>query len=218
MTKNLIIWDWNGTLLNDIDACLESINQMLEKRDMNKLEIIHYKEVFTFPVQNYYKSIGFDFKAEPFEKLSVEYIDLYKEKSKYSGLQEGAIEALQFFKKLNYKQIILSASEQSALENQIKQRKIFDYFDSIIGLNNIHAKSKTDNALKYLKENNSFDKVILIGDTYHDYEVASALKSECLLVMNGHQNLKKFHLNDNVRLIRNLNYIKEEIKPVYNLL
>jgi len=204
MKNKLIIWDWNGTLLNDVDACVDSVNAMLEVRQIKLLDITSYKDVFTFPVQDYYKTIGFDFKQESFEKLAVEYIDLYKINSMNSPLQEGSREALEFFKSENYKQIIVSASEQLSLENQVEQRQISKYFDSIIGLNNIHAKSKLDNAINYIKASEQFDRITLIGDTYHDYEVANEIGAECALVQNGHQNLSRFNLESKALIIKNL--------------
>ena len=32
-----IIWDWNGTLLDDRWLCIEAINQTLTKRNMNTI-------------------------------------------------------------------------------------------------------------------------------------------------------------------------------------
>lgn len=204
MKNKLIIWDWNGTLLNDVEACVNSVNAMLEVRQMKLLNETSYKNVFTFPVQDYYKTIGFDFKQESFEKLAVEYIDFYKRNSMDSPLQEGSREALEFFKSKNYKQIIVSASEQLSLENQVEQRQISKYFDSIIGLNNIHAKSKTDNAINYIKASEQFDRITLIGDTYHDYEVANKIGAECALVQNGHQNFSRFNLESKALIIKDL--------------
>ena len=59
-----IIWDWNGTLLDDKWLCVESINQALQKRNLPELSDDRYMEVFTFPVQEYYKAVGFDFDKE----------------------------------------------------------------------------------------------------------------------------------------------------------
>ncbi|MCK5168354.1 MAG: HAD family hydrolase [Bacteroidales bacterium] len=211
MKNKLIIWDWNGTLLNDVYACVNSVNAMLKVRQMKLLNETFYKNVFTFPVQDYYKTIGFDFKQESFEKLAVEYIDLYKINSMGSPLQKGSREALEFFKSENYKQIIVSASEQLSLENQIEQRQISKYFDSIIGLNNIHAKSKLDNAINYLKASEQFDRITLIGDTFHDYEVANAIGAECALVQNGHQNLNRFNLESKALIIKDLFELTETV-------
>lgn len=211
MSEQLIIWDWNGTLLNDVDACVNSMNTMLSRRKMKMINIAYYKSIFTFPVQKYYEVLGFDFEKESFEELSVEYIDLYKKESQNSPLQAGSVDVLESFKRANHKQIILSASEQKALENQVSQRDISQYFDSLLGLNNIHAKSKVNNAIEYIKKkNHNSDEIILIGDTYHDYEVAKALGCKSLLVNSGHQNLKQFDFDHSNVVVKKLSEVFNE--------
>ncbi len=217
----LIIWDWNGTLLNDVGTCVEAMNVMLQERNMGSLNIDKYKKIFTFPVQNYYKLLGFDFEKEPFEDLSVEYINLYKQFSEKAPLQMGVLEALKYFQSKDYKQIILSASEQVALEYQVRERGIEDYFDSILGLNNIYAKSKLDNAIAYINNSSTdFNQIILVGDTYHDYEVAQAIGAECILIENGHQDLNQFSFDGQTEIINNLFELdikqKVEINPPFN--
>lgn len=204
--KKLIIWDWNGTLLNDVDSCVKAMNIMLERRKMKHLDRSIYKEIFTFPVQNYYETIGFNFNKESFEDLSVEYINLYINIAKTASLQAKAIEALNYYRNKVCKQIIISASEQLSLERQVKQYKITKYFNSIIGLNNIHAKSKLQNALNYMSSSKIDSKqVLFIGDTYHDYEVATEIDCDCFLVRNGHQNLDKYTYDRKVSLFNDLN-------------
>ncbi len=210
MRVKQVFWDWNGTLLNDVEACVEAMNVMLRERNMASLDIDNYKNIFTFPVQDYYKILGFDFEKESFENLSVEYIDLYKKFSKGSRLQIGVVDALKYYQRKDYKQIILSASEQYSLENQVRERGIEQYFDSILGLKNIYAKSKVDNAINFI--NNSsviFEKIVLIGDTYHDYEVAKAIGADCILVENGHQNLSLFNVEKKTLIIKDLNELIE---------
>jgi len=208
--RKLIIWDWNGTLLNDVETCVEAMNVMLKKRNMSPLDKDTYKSIFTFPVKDYYKTLGFNFEIESFEKLSVEYINLYKKISETSPLQIGVVEALKYFEANGYKQIILSASEQKALEYQVKERDLEQYFNSILGLNNIYAKSKVDNAINYLKNTeNNFDQIIFIGDTFHDYEVAQEIGADCVLVENGHQNLQVFNIGNKAILIKDLTKVIE---------
>lgn len=192
MNKKLIIWDWNGTLLDDVDACVNAMNIMLQKRSMELISVEKYKSIFTFPVQDYYKTLGFDFDKESFNQLSKEYIDLYKELSKESKLHKGAKEVLKHFNDNGIDQIILSASEQKSLENQVKEREIDSYFNALIGLDNIYAKSKLDNAKIFIQKSliNPND-IVLIGDTLHDYEVANDINCRCVLIQNGHQFLKE---------------------------
>lgn len=209
--RKLILWDWNGTLLNDVDVCVNSMNKMLSKRNMNSLDVNTYQKIFTFPVQNYYTALGFNFKEERFEDLSVEYIDLYKEHSKNTPLQDGAVDALEFFEKKGYMQVILSASEQNVLRSQIEERGIAKYFNRIIGLDNIHARSKLHNALYYMNQSGiDSDQITFIGDTYHDYEVANAIGCKCILLNNVHQKLDQYSYNGEVSFINNLKELLEK--------
>ncbi len=55
MKYNTIIWDWNGTLLNDNWLCLDIINEMLIDRDLEELSMLRYKDIFGFPIIRYYQ-------------------------------------------------------------------------------------------------------------------------------------------------------------------
>lgn len=187
-----VIWDWNGTLFNDVAWCMEVINKMLVNRNITPLDSISaYQDVFCFPIIQYYKNLGFDFEKEPFEDLAKEYINLYH--SANSGnckLHDDSKYLLESIQDKNIKQIILSASETSNLLSQISKFNISHHFDEILGISNIYAKSKVDIGLDYAARN-GLENGVLIGDTQHDQEVAKALGVDCLLVAAGHQSKKK---------------------------
>ena len=69
MRYNHIVWDWNGTLLDDLWLCLDAINSVLDSRGMNRVDEISYRKIFTFPVIDYYEQLGFNFKNENFPLL-----------------------------------------------------------------------------------------------------------------------------------------------------
>ena len=85
-----IIWDWNGTLLDDRWLCVEGINQALVKRDLPPISEGRYRKIFTFPVKEYYKKLGFDFDKEPFEVAGDEFVDYYGNKFHKTKLQKGS--------------------------------------------------------------------------------------------------------------------------------
>jgi phosphoglycolate phosphatase len=183
-----IIWDWNGTLLNDIDICIESINCLLSDRELPLLTRNKYLDTFGFPVIDYYKRVGFDFQNEPFEIPARQYIEIYTSKIKDCKLHDSAVKVLTFFKEMGYRQIILSASELSILEESIDHFNIRNYFEEFTGLDNHFATSKTELGLKlFQKLEINPQKACLIGDTTHDYEVATVLGCQCILVADGHQ-------------------------------
>ncbi|MBI9035394.1 MAG: HAD family hydrolase [Bacteroidales bacterium] len=189
---NTIIWDWNGTLLNDTDICLEAINRMLSKRNIPILTHESYQELFMFPVREYYQNIGFDFTIEPFENLAIEFIELYNSKLSSSKLTPFASQILDFFASQNKSQIILSAMKQTALEKSISELDIYSYFDFIKGIDNDYADGKIGIGL-WLRDYLELkpEKLCLIGDSIHDAEVANEIGCRCILVASGHQSFRR---------------------------
>ena len=65
-----IIWDFNGTLLDDVWTGIVSVNKLLEDRGLPKIASVEdYRRVFRFPIIEYYRSLGFDFDKEPYEVI-----------------------------------------------------------------------------------------------------------------------------------------------------
>jgi len=182
-------------LLNDVNICIDIMNEILNKRGLGKLSRKIYQRIFQFPVIEYYRQVGFDFKKDSFEDLSVEFIDAYHKKLKRARLFKNALDILREFKARNYSQVIISAMEQVNLEESLKDKDVREYFDYVIGLDDHYADSKIDFAVEFIRRNNIFtEKAVLIGDTIHDFEVARALGCKCLLVANGHQSYDKLAL------------------------
>ncbi len=214
MNNFTIIWDWNGTLLNDVDISVLCMNKMLKKRGLNLLDKEAYRDTFTFPIQNFYTVIGFDLNREPLKELATEFHGLFKSQVENMELFPEVKSKLESFENSGFNQIILSAMEHSALLQQVDNKGITSYFSEIIGLNNVLAASKIDNALNYIKDNNlSPSNCILIGDTFHDYEVAQEIGCKSILINNGNQELTTLSFSADTKILGSLKElnIKEEV-------
>lgn len=206
---NTIIWDWNGTLLNDIDICIQSINSLLKDRNLPIINQEKYHEVFDFPIIDYYKRLGFDFEKEPFEIPAHQFIEQYTSKVPTCLLHDGTESILKSIESKGLKQVILSASETQALKSAVNHFNIEAYFDRLAGLDNHYANSKVDIGLAMLHELGIDPKTTcLIGDTTHDFEVAEALKCQCILIADGHQSRTKLE-QCNVKVLDNIKELEE---------
>ncbi len=192
MQPATIIWDWNGTLLNDLNLCISSINTLLEKRQLSLLNKEHYQEVFSFPVKNYYTAIGFDFSKEDFSVPAHEFIDLYEARVDKCPLQPEAIRVLSYLRDMNCRQFVLSAMHQDMLQKTLKLNGIYEFFEGVAGLDDHYAVSKEERG-RWLMKNFGIKtaNTWLIGDTNHDFEVAQALGIGCILVADGHQSKQR---------------------------
>lgn len=187
-----VIWDWNGTLLDDVAACVESINTLLIRRGMRPVTPREYSEMFDFPVKDYYVKLGFDFQHEDWDALAREFHDVYATVSAGTVLRRGAVPFLAELKDVGITLSILSASETGMLKRMMRERGVLDYFTHVCGLGDLYAHSKMDLGRELIGRNRqSTEGFLLIGDTTHDFDVARELAIPCLLMTGGHQSEQK---------------------------
>ncbi len=213
----VVIWDWNGTLLNDVEYCLNILNNLLIINQLKPLTLEQYRNIFTFPVRDYYQKAGFDFSKKSFEELGKIFMNFY-EINKYSlSLFNGVIEVLKYFESIKIEQYLLSAYKQDKLEDFVEFFNIKKYFKKIKGHDNIYATGKTHLGIELRKEiNYSREEIVLIGDSLHDYEVAELIDAEAILISNGHQSAEKLRLNSNF-VIDDIIKLKDLIKPIISV-
>ena len=186
-----IIWDFNGTIYNDVDACIQSANRLLGAYNLPLVTSVEqYRSLFGFPIQEYYARMGFDFEKTPFAILAPEWMGYYFEYSKDCTAYPDVPKVLDALHQKGMEQWILSASEINMLREQLDKLGIASYFDGILGLDNIHAKSKKEIGVAWKNANPNI-RALMIGDTDHDAEVAAAMGIDCVLVASGHQNRDK---------------------------
>jgi phosphoglycolate phosphatase len=185
-----VIWDWNGTLFNDVELCAGIMNFLLTKESLPNISIQKYKEIFTFPVIEYYRIAGHTFEKNSFEVLGRQFMEEYEIRKNKCDLYIGVREILIELQRRDIQQHLLSAYEQSSLNRILKDFAIENYFQNIVGLDNIYAGGKSHLAkglVAKIRSNGSAGNILLIGDTTHDYEVAREINSDCILLSHGHQ-------------------------------
>ena len=183
-----VLWDWNGTLLDDLWLAVRSANVLLERRGLPLLTHDSYLATFGFPVSEYYASIGFDFELEGFDRLSAEYVAEYEASIGECSLQPGAVETIDRLAGLGCVQSVLSASHLGFLDEALRRFGLRDRFRDIAGLDDKNAHGKTEVG-RLLVDRLAADpsRTFLVGDTLHDCEVARTLGCGCVLFTGGHQ-------------------------------
>jgi phosphoglycolate phosphatase len=211
-----IIWDWNGTLFNDVELCAGIMNLLLTQESLPNISIKKYKEIFTFPVIDYYRIAGHSFEKTSFEVLGKQFMDEYESRKTDYQLFSGAEKLLSDLKSKNIHQHLLSAYEQKSLNKILKQYKIDSYFDNVVGLDNIYASGKLHLAKKLavsISSNGRAGNILLIGDTIHDFEVAREINSDCILLSHGHQDKERL-LTLGIPVVNNFDELKNLLKEI----
>ena len=180
----ILIWDFNGTILDDVGIGIESINALLSRRSLPTIGCrADYHKVFRFPIIDYYADLGLD--VGDYDALAHEWVAEYKSRMPHAPMLPGIPETLEAVQNMGIRQVILSATEQGQLNEQVRGLGIEGYFDEILGTGNIYAYSKIDTALAFRARHP--EPMLLVGDTDHDLQTAEALGVDCVLIPCGHQ-------------------------------
>ena len=183
-----VIYDFNGTILDDVAVCLKAENYTIEHfgLDREPITLDEYLHIFTFPVQKYYENVGFDWSKNSYEEVGRYWFDWYRALRDEYKVFDGVKEILEKNHAKGNLNILLSASSLVELEKQLEELGIAEYFDEVLGIDNIYAGSKVDIALKWIEDKDPKD-CMMIGDSLHDLETAQAMGVDCVLVAKGHQ-------------------------------
>ena len=184
---NLVLWDWNGTLLDDAGYAIGVRNRVFPKFQLPTLHTLaEYHAQFTFPVKLYYTRAGVT--EENFTAVANAWMAEYVRGCDAVPLFADAVAALDAFAEAGFAQAVLSASQVDTLRMQLSNAGILNRFNDVLGLSHIYATSKAEIGREYLSRN-AFapENCLMLGDTLHDAEVADALGCRCVLIARGHQ-------------------------------
>ena len=187
MNYKYVFWDFNGTLIDDVGNALACVNDMLKRKNRKPITLDQYYTYVETPIVGFYRHILPPEELD-FEEISRDYHKDYQTHLDITFLAEGATHLLERLKTDGVKQYIITAISQEEVEALTKKYGIYDYFEKILGADNNLAESKLQRAKEFF-DTLAVDpsQAILIGDTLHDLETASALGIDCILVNYGHQ-------------------------------
>lgn len=189
MEISTLVFDFNGTLVNDVYICHFLLNKMLKEKGHEPISKEKYLDIFTFPIIEYYTRSGFVFPEDDFDSLAVQFHKDYDEAFPSLKLFDDVLDVLSYYKQ-NKRIVVLSATRQDKLENELKMLGIFEYFDNVVGIKDILGYSKLNEASEFFsKERIDPENVAFIGDTLHDAEVANVIGGHSILIARGHQSL-----------------------------
>ncbi len=185
-----IVFDWNGTLLSDVELVLAILNENLTKHKLDTKTVQEFREHFSFPIKDFYLKLGM--KNELFEHYQKRYHELYDSQYKSSELYPGTLELIQRLHQTGKKLSILSAAKQEHLHEAVEHFGLRPYMEHVYGVSNNIAEGKSQRGRELLdKVSIAKEKTILVGDTLYDAEVAKFLNIDVLLVADGHQSYEQ---------------------------
>lgn len=203
MIKN-IIFDWSGTLSNDLPCVYGATMNVFKKLGLKTLSMEEYREKFFLPYMNFYRKFT-NLSKKELDKMFLEEIIKIGEPKPFSE-SRGVLE---FLNRKNFKMAILSSYFQEKLESEVKNYGFQKFFTDING--GIHNKIK---AIKKVMEKNdfAFSETAYVGDMTHDIDAGKAADALTVAVCWGYQSREKLSAKNPDFLIDNF----KEIKTIFS--
>lgn len=204
-----IFWDYNGTILDDVEVSVKAVNCMLKSRGLPPTDIETYRSTLTLPLDTYYESVGIN--GIPISELSVEFRKYCKQFSNLAHIFDGFTEIIRIAEHNSIKNILFSSLYHNHLIEELKVHNIQEYFTDVIGMTDLNVGSKLSNVKEYIKHNSiDVNKIVFIGDLTTDSDMAKDVGSRCILIPNGH-NSKERCLSQGVEVYESLEQVKNYI-------
>ena len=207
-----IIWDFNGTLLNDAQLSVDLDNDVFDQIGVPRITLEDYRNNMTMPVRDFYPRVGVDYARHSYEEIARLWLDEFNQKAVGVGLVSGALDAIRFFHGQGRSQSVLSASYEPSLRKQCEALGLTPYMADISGLEDESASKKTEIGRRQLRELGLEGRdVVLIGDMLTDAHLAEDLGADCILVSWGHNDLKRL-LSSGLPVARDFGELEEILK------
>ncbi|MEM8833580.1 MAG: HAD hydrolase-like protein [Pseudomonadota bacterium] len=178
----LAIFDWNGTLFDDMSATHIATNKSLAFFGKDPITIEQEQEIFTFPLIHFYEKMGVPVDAylEHAEEVSDLFHATYQEESIHCGLAKDVTPLLQWLNDQSVTCMILSNHRQATLEQDVKRFKIDHFFHTISGNENpatiIRGMNKQERLENYMQSHGfASESSFIIGDSHEEPEIAHRL-------------------------------------------
>jgi phosphoglycolate phosphatase len=170
-----IIWDWNGTIINDAQISLDVFNTLASNYNIASVDFDDYRNEFGFPVIDFYKRHGFDFSKVDFRKIGRDFIEMYHKLLPENPLHKGIADILKSFLDSGITQSVLSAHNADMLRADVERLGLSEFFVKVDGLSDIYANSKTRLGIAHIQALGiSPNDILMVGDTEFDVLGAAA--------------------------------------------
>jgi phosphoglycolate phosphatase len=220
--RQAVIFDWNGTLLNDAQYLLDATNVVMTYYGLPTVSLSYYQEIYTVPIKEMYRKLGCS--EEILSKRSDELVGVYMKE--FSRLSETVLarrragEMLNALKKQERKIAILSNYTTREIVTTSKRLELDGYFDAILandpedGAAPFHKKGKGDRLRGFLQEQ-SIQRAFIVGDTVEEIEIAREHGHLSIVITNGTCTREKLEAGKPDFLIEDLGEIPTIVEKVF---
>jgi phosphoglycolate phosphatase-like HAD superfamily hydrolase len=186
-----IIWDWNGTLLDDGDALVQATIDAFAMSGLGSVTRERYQAHFTRPISAFYNQLaGRTLSLAEQSMLNDYFYNSYARRIAEATVHPNAISALSGWQETGRTQSLLSMYPHEQLLGLAQVREIAHYFVRVDGTSDDEPPRKEPHLRRHLAAlGASVRQVLLVGDNVDDVYAARACGVLCVLYHPGERAL-----------------------------
>jgi phosphoglycolate phosphatase-like HAD superfamily hydrolase len=188
-----VVWDWNGTLLDDLPIVIKAVNRSISALGESPIDADDYRDHYTRPVRDFYDSLfGRVVDDDEWLILNTGFHDAYFHLAVNADLAPDAREAMDLVEALGWSQSLLSMSPQDWLSGIVKRLELTDRFERVDGLTAVTGGLKDVYLEAHLKAMGvEGSSVVVVGDTPDDVAAARHVGAEPILFHGGSHHMEE---------------------------
>lgn len=192
MKRRHLVWDWNGTLLDDLGIVLEAVNRSIADFGVGAITADDYRDHYTRPVRRFYdRLLGRVIDDEEWLRLNTGFHDAYFELALEVDLAPSAHEAMDILEEAGWGQSLLSMSPQDWLEGIVGRLGLTERFELVDGLSGSTGGFKAVHLEDHLSVLGvEGESVVVVGDTPDDVAAARHVGATPILFHGGSHHME----------------------------
>ncbi|MBQ1388721.1 MAG: HAD family hydrolase [Clostridia bacterium] len=203
MKYNTIIWDYNGTIIDDAPISVEAENIVMSSYGRQEISLELYRQECVMPIEIFYRKV-YDMDGIDFNDMAVRFMENYDKLVHKATAFSDVKELIKMCHDNGIRQGVISGFETSHLISGLKSFGLDGYFDFMSGADDHSCGDKSERAVAVAKKYGvETQKTLFIGDMYHDYETADKIGADCVLIARGHQGAQPLRNHGNVIVLDN---------------
>ncbi|MFD7339478.1 HAD family hydrolase [Streptomyces violascens] len=187
-----LVWDWNGTLLDDNVAIIEATNAAFAELGLEPITLERYRDLYCVPIPRFYQRlIGRLPTDTEWLVMDAAFHQQYWARADACGLTEGAAELLAARWAAGLSQSLLSMAPHEQLVPIVRRHGITGHFVRVDGRTGPSHGSKAEHMVRHLTALRAADpeisgeRTVVIGDAVDDAVAAAAVGAKAVLYTGG---------------------------------
>ncbi len=214
-----VVFDWNGTLIADTQACMEADSHVLKACGGTAVGLTTYRDTMVIPAIDFYTQHGCNREdmIKNAEKYSNIFHNYYEKRVNTCRTRTGAREVLSLLQKNSIRSTILSNHTVEGIETQLKRLGLRSYIDEVLandtGVTSMKKRNKTKKLHEYIKKYQYTSRdAIIIGDSPEEVEMGRSAGIVTVAITGGYYSTKRLKHAKPDYLIGNLKELMGIIK------